>query len=48
MEYAPMTKDELLDWTKDRLVRIVSEEFALVRQRLMILEQKGSRDAEAR
>lgn len=43
--FAPMTKAELLDWTKARLARIVSDEFALVRQRLTILEQKGQRDA---
>lgn len=36
--FAPMTKAELLDWTKARLVRIVSDEFALVRQRLTVLE----------
>lgn len=42
--FAPMTKAELANWTKARLVRIVAEEFALVRQRLTVLEQKGARD----
>jgi len=37
-----MTRDELLEWLRPRLRRIVSDELALVRQRLTILE--GQRD----
>lgn len=36
--WAPMTRDEVVEWLRPRLRRIVSDELALVRQRLTILE----------